>query len=200
MAGLAKSETGFRRKLRLLGSGQAASLAEFAVALPLLVVLVVGVFDFGGAFNMKQELNNAAREGARFGATQPTNDLNYSLNNPPPSVDAIRYVVDAYLQQAKIYDCGLSTASLPSRSSGLLAWTYNASTNCAGTLELTIQRDFSGQGVGCFAAPNLNVLCTQVIINYPYQWQLAKVIQLLIPGAQAWSGNIQTQATAVNAD
>ena len=53
--------------LRLLRDTNGAALIEFAVALPLLVVLVVGIFDFGGAFNLKQELNNAVREGARFG-------------------------------------------------------------------------------------------------------------------------------------
>src|SRR5579863_7443913 len=81
-----------KRFSRVRGS-EAAALIEFAVALPLLVVLVVGIFDFGGAFNLKQELSNAAREGARFGASQPTND--FSAGNPP-SVDAVRYVVDSY--------------------------------------------------------------------------------------------------------
>ena len=61
---------------------EAAALIEFAVALPLLVVLVMGIFDFGGAFNLKQELNNAVREGAGFGASQPTNDL--ALRNRRP--------------------------------------------------------------------------------------------------------------------
>jgi len=32
---------------------------------------VVGIFDFGNAFNMKQKLTNAARDAARFGASQP---------------------------------------------------------------------------------------------------------------------------------
>src|SRR5579863_7559969 len=98
----------------LLRETEAAALIEFAVALPLLVVLVVGIFDFGGAFNLKQELNNAAREGARFGAAQPTNDISTTNPNPkPPSVDAIRYVIDAYLQTAHINDCGLSAVAQP---------------------------------------------------------------------------------------
>jgi Flp pilus assembly protein TadG len=87
--------------LRLRGI-EAAALIEFAVALPLLVVLVIGIFDFGGAFNLKQELNNAVREGARFGASQPTNDL---LNSgTPPTVDAVRYLVASYLQAMRVND------------------------------------------------------------------------------------------------
>jgi hypothetical protein len=204
-ASVIKSETGLKRTLRLLASAQAASLAEFAIALPLLVVLVVGIFDFGGAFNMKQELNNAAREGARFGATQPTNDLTFPANNPaPPSVDAIRYVVDSYLQQAKINDCGLGLLPPPSPVGSAQQWIYSANGCGALSLQLTIQRDFPGpgnQGSGCYAGTqNLYVLCTQVIINYPYQWHFNSVIQLLIPGARIGLTNIQTQATAVNAD
>ena len=78
VAGQNKPEARHWVHLRRLQSTEAAALIEFAVALPLLVVLVVGIFDFGGAFNLKQELNNAAREGARFGASQPTNDLSNS--------------------------------------------------------------------------------------------------------------------------
>jgi len=70
-----------RRPLPVCGE-RGSSLAEFAIALPLLVVLVVGIFDFAAAFNLKQELNNAVREGAQFAARQPSNDL---LNSGTPS-------------------------------------------------------------------------------------------------------------------
>src|SRR5580700_6283686 len=97
-----------RQGFCLLRETEAAALIEFAVALPLLIVLVVGIFDFGGAFNLKQELNNAAREGARFGAAQPSNDLGQTN---APSVNAVRYLVDSYLQTAHINDCGLNSDS-----------------------------------------------------------------------------------------
>src|ERR1700679_3537679 len=85
-----------------LRNTDAAALIEFAVALPLLVVMVVGIFDFGGAFNLKQELNNAVREGATFGASQPTNDLTNA--GTPGSVDAARYIVASYLLAARLND------------------------------------------------------------------------------------------------
>ena len=59
----------------LLIDSRGAQIAEFAVALPLLMVFVVGIFDFGLAFGTKQKLANAAREGARVAANQPTTDL-----------------------------------------------------------------------------------------------------------------------------
>ena len=58
-----------KAKAALLTDTSGSQLLEFAVALPLLVVFVVGIFDFGGAFNLKQMLNNIAREGARFASS-----------------------------------------------------------------------------------------------------------------------------------
>ena len=155
----------------------------------------MGIFDFGGAFNLKQELNNAVREGARFGAAQPTNDL--PLNQKPPSVDAIRFVVDSYLLRAHVNDCGLSALSEPPQAGGLV-WVYTANTNCAGTLTLTISR---GVAVPVTVnGPTVNMLCTTVQISYPYQWHFNNVIQLLVPGANYTLGNIQSDATAANMD
>lgn len=43
------------------------SLVELALMLPILVLLLVGVFDLGRAFHVRITLNNASREAARFG-------------------------------------------------------------------------------------------------------------------------------------
>lgn len=50
-------------------------MAEFALLLPLLVLLVFGALEFGRAIHTKIVLTNAAREGAHF--------LIYDLTNPP---------------------------------------------------------------------------------------------------------------------
>jgi hypothetical protein len=175
-------------------------MVEFAVALPLLIVLVVGIFDFGAAFNMKQELNNAMREGARFGAAQPTNDLN---SNPSNSVSAIRMVVDDYLLAANINDCGLSGA-VPTAFGQ--TWIYYASSApCSGALPLQLTICRGGSACALVQSSGLsnpvNVPYTQVQISYPYQWRFNNVIQLLIPGAKlGLPKTIKTQATAVNMD
>jgi Flp pilus assembly protein TadG len=176
----------------LLRATEAAALIEFAVALPLLIVLVVGIFDFGGAFNLKQELSNAAREGARFGAAQPSNDLALPQ---PPSVNAVRFLVDSYLQTANINDCGLSTATWALASG--YTWVFSASGNGC-SMTLTVNRQNSVQEV--IGGSTLNILCTTVNISYPYQWHFNNVIQLLAPGANYSLGNIPADATAVNMD
>jgi Flp pilus assembly protein TadG len=188
-----------KQKFSLLRATEAAALIEFAVALPLLVVLVVGIFDFGAAFNLKQELNNAVREGARFGAAQPTNDIT-PTNASPPSVDAIRYIVDSYLQYAQINDCGLSAVKEPAQGGGMV-WIYNASTGCSGNaLTLIISRAVAVPETAV-NQPTANMLCTKVQISYPYQWRFSNVIQLVVPGATYASFiYILSDATAANAD
>jgi hypothetical protein len=199
-----KRITSLARLTTHLGGAEASSLAEFAISLPLLVVLVVGIFDFGGAFNQKQQLSNAMREAARFGASEATNDL--ANGTPPPSIDAIRYLVDSYLVAAGMNDCGLGTATTSSSAS---PWVYNP-TGCAGQLVLTIYRDppSAGGAVTCalpatnYGNPNpiatIYLPCTQVSISYPYQWHFNSVIQLLVPGATFGLTQLSAKATAVN--
>ena len=54
--------------LILRDAGQ--SVAEFAILLPVLMGVVVGIFEFGRAWNVDQVLTNAAREGVRLAVIQ----------------------------------------------------------------------------------------------------------------------------------
>ncbi|MGH3116314.1 MAG: TadE family protein [Gaiellales bacterium] len=47
------------------------ALVEFALFLPLLVMLCLGTVDFGRAFMTWNQVKNAAREGAAFAQTHP---------------------------------------------------------------------------------------------------------------------------------
>lgn len=58
-------------KRRLLSADTGQSLAEFAILLPILMGVVIGIFEFGRAWNVDQVLTNAGREGARL-AVIPT--------------------------------------------------------------------------------------------------------------------------------
>lgn len=52
-------------------SGQ--SLAELAIVLPVLLAILVAIFEFGRAWNVRQVVTNVAREGARL-AVVPSSD------------------------------------------------------------------------------------------------------------------------------
>src|SRR5207249_8480161 len=112
----------------LLADIAASQMAEFAVCLPLLIVVVVGIFDFGEAFNVKQELNGAGREGSRFASSLPTNDL--SAAGTPASVTGIRGLVASYLTNTRIKNCGLDAQPATNAAP---TWTYStAGDGCAG--------------------------------------------------------------------
>jgi TadE-like protein len=51
------------KRLRLRRRGTA--LVEFAVVLPLLLMILMGIIEFGWIFMVRQTLTNAAREGCR---------------------------------------------------------------------------------------------------------------------------------------
>jgi len=54
------------RGRRLWRSEQGAELIEFALVLPMLLLVVLGIVEFGLLFQRFEVLNNAAREGARM--------------------------------------------------------------------------------------------------------------------------------------
>ncbi|HJU86474.1 MAG TPA: TadE/TadG family type IV pilus assembly protein [Gemmatimonadota bacterium] len=53
-------------------SGQ--SLVEFAILVPVLMGVVIGIFEFGRAWNIDQVLTNAAREGARLAVIETSSE------------------------------------------------------------------------------------------------------------------------------
>lgn len=53
-------------------SESGASMAEFALVFPLLVIVVFGIVEFGIAFTKAQAIEAAAREGARLASIAPT--------------------------------------------------------------------------------------------------------------------------------
>lgn len=53
------------RKNNTFSKGQ--SLVEFALMLPILLLIVLGVIEFGRIFLLYTEASNAAREAARYG-------------------------------------------------------------------------------------------------------------------------------------
>ncbi|MGH3650575.1 MAG: TadE/TadG family type IV pilus assembly protein [Acidimicrobiia bacterium] len=57
------------------GDSRGAALVELAFALPILIMLLVGMVSAGIAYNHQLALTHAAREGGRYGATLPTTNF-----------------------------------------------------------------------------------------------------------------------------
>jgi hypothetical protein len=208
MSGLAI--TGARRLSRLvrrLGLGsEGSALLEFAVALPLLTVFVVGIFDFSGAFNQKQKLEQAAQEGAILAAAQPTSDISASGSaNPagnPLSVQAVVTAVYNSLVASGVVasgSCSISPVPAPTTYAGL-SWTYTitgCTSNSSDNLMITVNRGWAcSSGTPCAAAPPVSV-GTMVTVSFPYHWRFNSVIQTLIPGA-TYSATTQVTESAIS--
>ena len=171
----------------LVRSDRAAQIVEFAVTLPLLIVFVVGIFDFSSAYTLKQKLTNIARDAARTAAADPASDL---TNNAPASIVDAFEVINNYLLANQISPCG---ATLPSGGpTSPLLWTITG-TGCTppGSLTIIINRGYyfpavqSGSQpapISCLQTQSpgaaTSVIATCVSIQYGYQWQFGRVASL----------------------
>jgi Flp pilus assembly protein TadG len=72
---------------RLQSEERGAALVEFALVVPLLMVMMCAIIDFGLALHRLNNLNSAVREGARFGAVR---------QNLTPAIDSVRTRVQDY--------------------------------------------------------------------------------------------------------
>jgi Flp pilus assembly protein TadG len=77
---------GLIRRFRKARSGQA--LVEFALVVPILLLLLLGIMDFARAWNLHQVMTDAAREGARKAV----------MFDPSTTKDSVLAVVGAILK------------------------------------------------------------------------------------------------------
>ena len=159
---------------------EAAELLEFALALPIILVMVVGLLDFAHAYSLKQKLANAAREGARVGGSESTLD---TTTANPQTVQAIKDDVTTYLQ-----DAGINTSFIGTT----LSWTVSPTstgtyytTSGGVNYGLKIERNVPITYTNPNDASLVTVSATRVTLYYPYDWTFGfdQVIKLLVPSS-----------------
>lgn len=76
------------------------SLVEFALVMPVLVIVLVGLFDLGRAVMLSETLNSAVREGTRSAMVRGTTSSSplgpATLTTPPAADNAATTVVRRY--------------------------------------------------------------------------------------------------------
>ena len=168
-------------RLAILRGAEGAQLLEFALVLPLLLVLVIGAVDFGGAYTLKDKLTNAARDASRIAVSQPNdlfNSLKTACNGVPCSVQSAATAVVNYLSSAGVNICGLNPSTTsPTAGPGPFAWTYSASAGCPGTMTIVVERQVLATINGVI------VTMTRVTVSHPFRWTFGNVIQLLAPSS-----------------
>lgn len=179
----------------LLRESGGSAILEFALVLPVLVVFVVGIYDFSGAFNEKQKIEQAAQEGAIVAGGQPVVDLD-SPN--PSSLQPVVFAVfnslagSSVLTQANQGTCTLNPAPTASQTVGTLKWTYSISgcSNYPSDSNPGCMSDTSDKlwiVINRGVPPNVVTIPvpveTSVTVSYNYHWRFNSAIQLLFPGA-----------------
>src|SRR5580693_8239906 len=112
---------------RLLKDAQGAALLEFAISLPLLVLFVVGIYDFSGAFNQKQKIEQAAQEGAIVAGAQPTSDIDSSNGNPSSLLPVVTTIFNSLVGSGVVPTGSCSAPSAGHAVGTNLQWTYTIS-------------------------------------------------------------------------
>ena len=100
-------------------SERGAVAVEFAILLPLLLMLVLGTIEFGRAYNAQITLTNAARDGVRVMAI---------AKSPADARTAARTAAAAVSSGIPDSDITLSTTICPTGAQVTLTIKYNLST------------------------------------------------------------------------
>jgi Flp pilus assembly protein TadG len=161
-----------RTRARALRKSDGPRLLEFALILPLLLVVAVGSIDLAASLVLRRQLTNAAREGARIAVSQPDDGLDQAA---PAAVQAVRNAVVSYMANA-----GLDTSFIPATpaKTGVREWTYAGS---SGGPALVIKRGATTSVTsGSVPAP---VVATEVTVQYPFSWTFSRVLRLMAPDA-----------------
>lgn len=111
-------------------SERGAVAVEFAIVLPVLLALVMGIMEFGRAFNTQLSLTNAAREGVRVMA----------ISNDPAAAKAAARNAAVSLNPA-LTDSGISfsqpTCNPTQQMTMTITYTLSTITGFAGPFTLT---------------------------------------------------------------
>ena len=184
------------RLWRRFRTTEGSELFEFAMALPLLLVLVVGIIDFAQAYNTKHVTSNAAREAARLISSTPLSDsacpTAWTINSPgtgtPCAITATAKTVSNYLTDAGLSQGAcLNTAS--ATFSSVLTWTYSCN-----NVKLVIYKAYQAPNPYDSTQP---IFSTKVTLSYPYTFMFGRIIGLLVPGATGPTGQYIFTSDAV---
>ena len=167
------------------GGEQGSQLLEFAIAAPMLLLLVIGIWDYGAAFALKQKLTNAAREGARIVSDMPSNTVDASSGascSPAPcNIQSGASAVAQYMNQAGLNaSCVFTTTPAAAKTGN--GWVYS----CNG-LTLEIDRgSVSPTAIEPYTTVTTTsgsslVALTVVSVTYPVTWTAGQLVPPPLP-------------------
>jgi Flp pilus assembly protein TadG len=163
--------------LSLVRATDGAELIELGLALPLLLILVIGIIDFGKAYNTKHVMENASREAARIISSTPLSDSScpsgWSMSSPgsgtPCTLQAAANTVANYMTNEGLSAAACLRTSTPTYSTPM-TWTYKCN-NVTLVIDKAYQYPVYGS-TGTFFG-------TDVKLSYPYTFMFGRIVGLL---------------------
>lgn len=116
-----------------MGRGAAddgSNAVEFAIVLPVLVLLLFGMMYGGLALTEQQQINHAAREGARYGATLSPFDADQVASRVRTTGQGVIYGDDAYFCVAFSNGTTFTRTFYPFDPADTTLVTYDPGTDC----------------------------------------------------------------------
>jgi len=168
-------------------------LIEFALVLPFLLVMLVGIIDFGLAWATKDKLADAARDGARVAVAEFNDTTNPSPScggTTPCSVQAAANTVVGSLNSSNVNTCSLTDASTLALSTETFTWTFS-NASCLNPYTIKVERAVP------LTVDGITALCTRVTVDYGYDLNLFhNVDPLLNLGSNLFSKTITLDSAA----
>jgi Flp pilus assembly protein TadG len=154
-----------KRNTTLHEHNKGQSLVEFALVIPLLVLVIAGLFDLGRAFYSLITITNAAREGARYGT------LNVNWDEVTKSYMAdTQGICDATWREAQSSGINLNYNEI------LISCNTDVSCSSSGTTAITCPRT---QPITVTVSYNYDDIIFQFIV--PDGIQLQRQVEMLVP-------------------
>lgn len=149
-------------KGRSAASGQ--GLAEFALIVPMFLMLMFGIVDFGRVIWARNSLENAAREGARYaivhgGTASQKCPVGPTGLVPPPSSSSCPYPSPL---KTSIYLAASRFAIAPGTGLLVTACYHLAGTTCTGNSD-TISTNVRGTAVTVTVTSTLNLIVPSLL-------------------------------------
>lgn len=121
-------------------SERGAVAVEFALLIPILIMILLGIMEFGRAYNVQMSLTNAAREGARSVAinTVEADALAAAKNSAPTLNPQLKNTDVAFKYQAIPATTPSPTACSPGRQVTVtVTYSLSTMTGIAGPFAMT---------------------------------------------------------------
>lgn len=129
------------RRLNRIQHERGASLVEFAIVLPLLLLLLFGIIEFGWLFAMNLDVKHGAREGARLAAVDELSDAGDVCDRMDVAAVSGQTLVSADRTGTNIGDDIQVTVETPAETlTGFLDWAVPAGTMLESTVTIRVEQ------------------------------------------------------------